>query len=224
MADEQTPAAEQKPAGEQAPAGTQTEQAPAAQTQTPAATEAPAADAAELARLRTELEELRTTSASAADTAAQTARDEMTQQFGKLLGLVEDETQTPDADALAQQIASEQASARMAKVELAVVRSAGNAGGDADALLDSTKFTKAIGKLDPAADDFADRVKAAIVAAVAENPKLASAPVVPARSGGDTSQGDGEGTGQLTRDQLAKLSPKERMAAHKAGRTKTLLG
>ncbi|MEV0619592.1 hypothetical protein AB0I81_40180 [Nonomuraea sp. NPDC050404] len=85
---------------------------------------------------------------------------------------------------------------RSARVELAVYRAAGKAGGDADALLDSRGFLKALDALDPADDGFATAVKDAIKDAVKANPKLAAAeakPKVP-RSGGDIPGAPGGGS------------------------------
>lgn len=215
-----------KPAGEQTPGTPAAPAAPAPEaTGTPAAPAAPAPEAqAEktytAAELQSAIEEAQTAGTQAAAVAAQTARDELIQKFGRDLGLIKDEDKAPDVDALTSRISTEQAKAKRAQVELAVTRKAAKAGGDPEALLDSTAFLKAAKGLDPDADDFDTAVESAITAAVAANPKLSAAPVVPGRSGGDPSKGDAESNGQLTEAQFAKLPAAERLAAHKAGRTR----
>lgn len=227
----------------EAPAGTTPPEAPAGEganvTPPPAPNAAPAGsesgndagskpkvetfDAEYVSKLRDEAAEARVKGNEKATAAADKARKDLIEKLGKELGLIEDNTKAPDAEALTAQIAKEQAAARKAQVDLAVFRGAPKAGGDVDALLDSSSFKATLKELDPTSATFTADVEAAIKAAVTANPKLASAPVVPARSGGDTSTGDTESTGQLNREQLQKMSPSERLAAHKAGRTKALL-
>lgn len=133
----------------------------------------------ELAAARKEAGKSRVT---AKQQAADDARAELAQQIGRALGIVEDDT-PPDPAALTQQLADEQQRARQTAVELAVYRTAREAGGDPDALLDSRAFAASIADLDPAD---ADAVRAAVEAAVAANPKLATAaPSGPARSGAE---------------------------------------
>ncbi|QCX77665.1 hypothetical protein C9F11_20150 [Streptomyces sp. YIM 121038] len=113
--------------------------------------------------------------------AADEARSELAQQIGKALGIVEDDT-PPDPAKLTQQLADEQAKARQTAVELAVYRTAHEAGGDPDALLDSRQFAAAIAEVDPA-DTTA--VRAAVQAAIATNPALAAKTTAPARGGAE---------------------------------------
>lgn len=84
-----------------------------------------------------------------------------------------------DPTELVKQAAAERdqakAAARTQAVELAVYKRAGKAGADPDALLDSRGFLSAVAELDPAADDFGDKVTKAIETAVKDNPKLAAA-------------------------------------------------
>ncbi|TDC81899.1 hypothetical protein E1193_13430 [Micromonospora sp. KC606] len=88
------------------------------------------------------------------------------------------------------------AQARDTAVELAVYKRAGKAGGDPDALLDSTRFRAAVKDLDPTAVDFDDKVTDAIKAAIKANPKLAAAVTGgqgPARQGTDHTGGNNGG-------------------------------
>ncbi len=66
------------------------------------------------------------------------------------------------------------ARARDTAVELAVYKSAAKSGADPDAILDSRGFLSSVAELDPDAADFADKVTAAIKAAVKANPKLSA--------------------------------------------------
>lgn len=211
------------PEGSAAPAATATPAAPAAP-----ATAAPAAPAEDntdaLQALRDQLAQEQVKSAQRAKDAADKATAELTKSLGKALGFVEDDTKTPDAGELAKQAAEHAKAAKAARIENAVIREAPKHGGDIDALLDSTAFTRALDKLDPAADDFRTQVADLVKSTVAANPKYASAPTVPARSGADTNSGEGEGTGQITREQLSRMSPAERLKAHKEGRLKHLVG
>ncbi|SCL16368.1 hypothetical protein GA0074692_6872 [Micromonospora pallida] len=86
------------------------------------------------------------------------------------------------------------ARARETAVELAVYKSAGKAGADPDAVLDSRGFLAQVADLDPDAADFPDKVTAAIKAAVKANPKLASTPTGqgPGKQGTDHSGAGGQ--------------------------------
>jgi hypothetical protein len=123
-------------------------------------------------------------------TAAEEARKALIDDLGKTLGLVKDGDETPDANALATQLAEQQAAARAAQVELAVFRAAGPAGADAAALLDSRTFLDSVKDADPAD---AAAITAAITKALADNPRLKAAQVA-AKSGADLTGGTGEGT------------------------------
>lgn len=157
--------------------------------------------------------------------AAQAARDEVVQSIGKALGLIKDETDNPDPAELTKQIESEREAANSARVELATYRAASKHGADPDALLDSRAFTSAVNKLDPTAEDFASQVDEAIKTAVENNSKLRVAQAAAGRAGGDFSAGNADSSkGQLNREQLAKLSPSERLKAAKEGRVANLIG
>lgn len=126
--------------------------------------------------------------------AADKAKQDLIDSIGMALGLKPD----PKADpaALAAQAAKELTDTRAElaalKVENALMRVAGKAGGDADALRDSRTFMKNLDGLDPTAKDFEDQVAAAVKDAVKANPKLAVATPGgqgPARQGVDHSGG-----------------------------------
>lgn len=99
--------------------------------------------------------------------AAESARAELAQQVGKVLGLVKDEPVDPAQ--LTEQLASAGAAARQAQVELAVFRASQEAGADPTALLDSRTFLESVAQIDPS-DGAA--VTQAITAAIAANPRL----------------------------------------------------
>lgn len=160
--------------------------------------------------LRGESAEHRTkaTGAQKAAQAAQEAADKASADrqttldaIAKALGLKEEDT-PPDPAKLAEQLKAAQAETerekadraksaeqsaaehRRTQVQLAVYRAAGKHGADSDALLDSASFLNKVAGLDPAADDFADRLGEAITKAVEANPRLAKAePKNPGRSG-----------------------------------------
>lgn len=128
----------------------------------------------------------------AATTAAQ-EKDALIQQIGKALGLVKDddgESEAPDADALAQSVAAEQAKATDAHRELAVYKAAGKAGADPEKLLDSRRFIDSIAELDPTD---ADAVATAVKDALASHPNLAQRRERGA-STADTASGPGGGS------------------------------
>ena len=92
--------------------------------------------------------------------------------------------------------------ARTAKIESAVLRRASKAGGDPDALLDSTSFMNSMKDIDPAAADFGDQVTAAIKTAVKNNPKLAAG-----------AAGQGSGTGRQGADHTGGSGGRARSAS-----------
>lgn len=137
--------------------------------------------------------------------------------------------QTPanaDPVKLAEQLTTEQATARQARVELAVYRVAGQPGvnANADALLDSRAVMAKLTDLDPTAADFTEKVTAAIKDAVTANPALAAAGQAPApqRSGGEFTGGTGAGA-PITEAQLAAMSPEEITKAYSEGKLAHLM-
>ncbi|MFB6618221.1 hypothetical protein ACIGFK_07500 [Streptomyces sp. NPDC085524] len=161
---------------------------------------------ADLAAARAEAGKTRVT---AKQKAADEARAELAQQIGRALGLVEADT-PPDPDLLTRQLTDERARARQTAVELAVYRTAREAGGDPEALLDSRAFSSSLAGIDPA-DTAA--VRAAIEAAVAVNSKLAAQPPAgPTRGGAEfTHQPQG-----ITPAHFAAMSYGQRVQLHRS--------
>lgn len=213
------------------PAAAATPPAPAP-TEPPKAAEAPAnpwsdpkAAEAEIERLRKENAKDRT---NAKAQAAEDARKELAQTIGRALGLVEDEQMDPAK--LTESLTASQAEAKRARVELAVFRNAATAGGDPNALLDSSSFLATLDAIDPA-DSAA--VTAAIEAAVAGNARLGAAPGSPKVPAPNPAQGAGAGgpaggPPQLTRADVERLSAEGKYAeidkAREEGRLNDLLG
>lgn len=173
----------------------------------------------------------------------QTALDEIktTQQqqmdgIAKALGLKSDDA-PPDPKELMDKLTAAQqetqqraAEKREADVMLAVYRAAGKHGADADALLDSRAFAAKVNSLDPAAEDFADRLGEAITEAVessdrykaAAAPAPAPKPKGPKTSGGEFTGSPG-GTKPISEAELAGMSPEEISKAFAEGRLQHLM-
>ncbi|MFC8432247.1 hypothetical protein [Streptomyces sp. NPDC057253] len=159
-------------------------------------------DSAKVKRLEKELADARREAGKSRNDAKRQAADDavkaLTQQLGKALGFVKDET-PPDPKALAEAItakdttiAERDSTIRGLNVELAVWGRAEKLSAKAGALLDSRGFLSAISALDPAEKGFTTALDDAIKAAVKENPSFAA--TAPAgKSGGDLSGGTGEG-------------------------------
>lgn len=144
--------------------------------------------------------------------AATSAKKELAQEVGKMLGLVEDDTSDPDK--LKNQLGSAQQKHRETAVELAVHRAAGKHGADPDALLDSNGFLTAAHNLDPTDDGFAGHLDDAIKTAVESNNKLRAAPAA-GRSGAEFTGGSG-GQRTYTRAEIAGMSPDDYATNEKA--------
>lgn len=134
--------------------------------------------------------------------AAAEERNRVLAEIGKALGFTPDST--PDPEKLTKDLSDLSAKHRSALVELAVLKVAPKAKGNAAALLDSRSFLDAVGKLDPTADGFADQVEAAIAQAVRNNPLLgAGTPAGP--SGGPINGGSGDGgSGEESMEDIQK--------------------
>lgn len=185
--------------------------------------EDPKAAQAEIERLRRENGAART---NAKAQAAEEARKELAQTIGKALGLVEDEPIDPIK--LTESLTTAQAEAKDARVELAIFRTAGAAGGDPAALLDSQSFLKSLADIDPSDSP---AVQAAIEKAVADNPRLGAATETrtPAPNPAQGSSANGPGTAsQLTEADVRRLSQAGKHAeieqARLDGRLNNLLG
>lgn len=162
-----------------APVGTVTApadpKAPAVPAPEPAVT-TPAADKDDPETLKAEIARLRKEAAdangkareNARAEAAKAAKEEIIQQLGTALGLVETPT---DPEKLAEQVAASTAEAKQAKLELAIYQTAGASNVDAAALLDSRTFMSKAADIDPA-DTVA--MAALIGEVITANPALAS--------------------------------------------------
>lgn len=128
---------------------------------------------------------------------------------------------TPDPVEAAKQAAAERdaatATAAQAARELAIFKAAAAAGANPNALLDSNSFTASVKDIDPT-DGAA--ITAAITAAVQANPTLKAARAAGV-SGSDFS-GSGE-QGQITEEQLARMTPEQISDAYDKGLLKGLL-
>lgn len=168
-------------------------EAPPVEVSVPSTNAEPPADAPKMfdekyvKQLRDEAATHRTKAKEAADAAKQ----ELAQQIGKALGLVEDET-PPNPDDLLKQLSSKDSDLRQKTVELALYRTAATAGADAEGLLDSRRFMAKVDALDTSSTTFAADLASAITEAVTADPKLATAGPVPERSGGEITGGSGE--------------------------------
>jgi hypothetical protein len=138
---------------------------------------------------------------NAKQAAADTARQELAQEIGRALGLVKEEGEKADPNKLAEQLQSE-------RRERLAEKAARRAKLDADALLDSRGFARALRKLDPSADDFTAGLDA-LVKEYKDDPRFkTSTGQAPARSGGDFSGGPGAQP-TFTREQIARMSSAE---------------
>ncbi|NRQ35990.1 hypothetical protein HII36_29775 [Nonomuraea sp. NN258] len=112
-------------------------------------------------------------------------------KVAEALGLKsKDEDPKAVAEQLTTKLGSTEGALRAKTVELAVYKAAAKNGGDADALLDSRGFLRALDALDPSDDGFDKAVADAIQTAVKANPKLGAALAEepkpkPSRSGGE---------------------------------------
>ena len=132
--------------------------------------------------------------------------------IAKALGLKPEDDPAKAAQTAAAERDTERAARAELAIENAVLRMAHKNAADPEALTDSRSFMAKMATLDPAADDFAAKVDAAIAAAVEANPALkngnAAPAAPPARSGGPV----GGGTvpaGQLSEDDLKGMTPAE---------------
>lgn len=137
--------------------------------------------------------------ANAKKTAAEEARASVLAELGKALGFTKDET--PDPEALKKDLESRNSALATARRELAVVRSAGSAQADAEALLDSRAFMSKVEKIDAGADDFAQQVNDLIAAEVKAN--AARFKVTPAGKSAGEIGGSGNGSARSDDDWAA---------------------
>lgn len=114
-------------------------------------------------------------------------------QLDALAKLISGENENePDPAKLAGDLTAAQREARATKVENAVLKRASKVDADPALLADSRSFMDSISDLDPADDDFATKLDAAIKKAVEDNSALKVAPATgprPARQQGNPSEG-----------------------------------
>lgn len=152
-----------------------------------------------------------------------------TQDIAKALGLVEDapdpakllETVTAERDTLTGERDTWKNTALDTQRKLGVFTAASAHNADPNKLLDSMSFMGKVKDFDPASDDFATQVAEVIKTAVDADKSLRVQAAAP-RGGGDFSGGNNGGGTQLTREDLAKMTPAEILQANKEGRLKTL--
>lgn len=142
--------------------------------------------------------------------------------IAKALGLKPDDDPTAAAKTAAEERDAARLEAKTAKVENAVLKIAAKHGASPEALTDSRAFMSKLAELDPAADDFATQIDAAVKEAVESNPALKVTPAVPARSGGPVGGGTPP-AGQLSESDLEHMSASEIAKAEKEGRCDALL-
>lgn len=161
-------------------------------------------DAAKVKRLERELHAARSEAGKARNDAKKQAADDavkaLTEQLGRALGFVKDDT-PPDPKALAEAIAQKDtaltqkdAALRAKDVELAVWSRADKLQAKAGALLDSRAFVAAISELDPSDKDFTAALDKAIKDAVDGNKAAFAATPAAGKSGADLSGGTREGS------------------------------
>ncbi|MFE7535199.1 hypothetical protein ACFU67_13115 [Streptomyces rhizosphaericola] len=170
--------------------------------------------------------------------AEQKAKDEQAAFMKKVavaFGIETDEQKPPTPEELAKQLTEAQNetkafrdAARQTQVELAVHRNAARLGADPESLLDSRAFEKALGYLDPGADDFTSAMEAAVKQALELNPKLAAKvskqEPEPTPAGGAPMDGAGGGKRQLGAADVARMTPKQITQAVQEGRLNAYLG
>jgi hypothetical protein len=144
-------------------------------------------------------------------TAAEQAQQDAIRALAKAAGIdIPGIDAAPDPAQLAQELTTAQQASRQAAVELAVYKAAGKHSGDPVAILDSRAFLASVTDLDPNGSDFADKVDAAIKAAVDGNPKLkATAPA----AGASTVQHAG-GSGEAARTLDAQIEEARKAGKH----------
>ncbi|MFI9598927.1 hypothetical protein ACIHCX_03430 [Streptomyces sp. NPDC052043] len=151
-------------------------------------------------------------------------------------GIETDEQKPPTLEELAQQLEESRGEtkasrdeARQTAVELAVHRNAARLGADADALLDSRAFEKALGSLDPKAADFTSAMEGAVKQVLEANPKLKAKQPEPKESaptpaGGAPMDGAPGSKRQLGAADVARMTPKQITQAVQEGRLNAYLG
>lgn len=227
----ETPAVETAPEQESAPENVEQpaeQQAPAQEPQPePQATEQDTFDREYVEKLRKEAADYRTKRKEEADRANQ-LETKMNAIIDGLKGLTGDGApeQTPEQVIEALTAERDQAAQQLAamRTDQALTAAATQAGADAELLTLVLRGKGALTNLDPNADDFTAQVAALVDTEVAANPKLKATPAVPQSSGSTPEDTTSPRTGQLTRADMANMTPREINEAVAAGRFRDVLG
>lgn len=229
----EAPAVETAPEQEPAPENVETQPEPQAPAQGPQPEPQPDTveqdtfDREYVEKLRKEAADYRTKRKEEAERAAQ-LEAELTKYRDGLKNLFgEGEAEKTPEDIIASLTAErDQAAQQLAQMrtDQALTAAATQAGADAELLTLVLKGKGALTDLDPNADDFAAQVAALVDAEVAANPKLRATPAVPQSSGSTPEDTTSPRTGQLTRADMANMTPREINEAVAAGRFRDVLG
>lgn len=144
------------------------------------------------------------------------AKEAAYREFGKQLGLVEDD-KTPTVDSLTatlqerdSTLSQAQAALSAERAENAVLRFAGKHNADSDALLDSRDFTEKLAGIDPTTDTYASEVETLIKSTVESNSRYRKVQVAPRSSNGDPAPSGGDNTPKDDIESLRAAYRKER--------------
>ena len=228
----ETPAVETAPEQESAPENVETvqEPAPAQEPQPepqPDTVEQDTFDREYVEKLRKEAADYRTKRKEEADRANQ-LETKMNAIIDGLKGLTGDKDveQTPEQVIEALTAERDQAAQQLAQMrtDQALTAAATQAGADAELLTLVLRGKGALTNLDPNDAEFTAQVAALVDAEVAANPKLKATPAVPQSSGSTPEDTTSPRTGQLTRADMANMTPREINEAVAAGRFRDVLG
>lgn len=140
----------------------------------------------------------------------------------KALGLSKDDNLDPKE--LAEKLGTSESKSATLLRENAVLKAA-PAGVDVEQLLDSKTFERLLDELDPEDDKFRAKVKALVEKEIERRPSLKSGGAKKGTTRSGTAvKGEGDAKSQLTRADLAKMSPEEIVKAQNEGRLKDLMG
>lgn len=227
-----TPPAEPAPAADTsvqdgaAPATVADDQAQATSADTPPA-ETKTFDADYVEKLRKESAKYRT-ERKAESERAEALETKMNSIIDGLKGLTGDkpEAQNPEDIIAAITAERDQATTQLNqfRIDQAVTKAAADAGADTELATLVLKGKGALNDLDPTASDFAEQVSALVAAEVEANPKLKAVQGAPKSSGSAPEDSTSPRNGQLTRDDMRKMSAREINEAVRAGRFRDVLG
>jgi hypothetical protein len=156
--------------------------------------------------------------------AAQAATDDVMAKIAAALGKAPG---TVDPTTLTTELGATQRELRQLRVESAAEKAATRAGGDPDLVVAVLARQGKLSSLDPTSADFGAALDALVSTALNDNPRLraggAQVPAPGAQGASGQPFGAGPGTGPITAEQLAKMSPKEITAALEAGKLTHLM-